>query len=230
MRTWLFQHRRLLAILFVVIGLFSFSWFMFAARVGQALQDYIVDRYSQDVNGRVQVGTVDLSLFGWVYIKDVSLYSQKGDLLARLPIIKLQYSWSDLTKANFGISRIENITAEGAEIWALEENSHWNWENFIKEDQSTENKFQGKLQILSGKIHGKVLLLSKTMDEASGTIDLHSYPDFGLSFKGKIGQASLNIDGNWNNGQFSIISIKGKDLNLPEFRDAIPTIQDVSLE
>ena len=230
MRTWLFQHRRLLAILFVVIGLFSFSWFMFAARVGQALQDYIVDRYSQDVNGRVQVGTVDLSLFGWVYIKDVSLYSQKGDLLARLPIIKLQYSWSDLTKANFGISRIENITAEGAEIWALEENSHWNWENFIKEDQSTENKFQGKLQILSGKIHGKVLLLSKTMDEASGTIDFHSYPDFGLSFKGKIGQASLNIDGNWNNGQFSIISIKGKDLNLPEFRDAIPTIQDVSLE
>ena len=230
MRTWLFQHRRLLAILFVVIGLFSFSWFMFAARVGQALQDYIVDRYSQDVNGRVQVGTVDLSLFGWVYIKDVSLYSQKGDLLARLPIIKLQYSWSDLTRANFGISRIENITAEGAEIWALEENSHWNWENFIKEDQSTENKFQGKLQILSGKIHGKVLLLSKTMDEASGTIDFHSYPDLGLSFKGKIGQASLNIDGNWNNGQFSMISIKGKDLNLPEFRDAIPTIQDVSLE
>lgn len=230
MRTWLFQHRRLLAILFVVIGLFSFSWFMFAARVGQALQNYIVDRYSQDINGRVQVGTVDLSLIGWVYIKDVSLYSQKGDLLARLPIIKLQYSWSDLTKANFGISRIENITAEGAEIWALEENSHWNWENFIKEDQSTENKFQGKLQILSGKIHGKVLLLSKTMDEASGTIDFHSYPDLGLSFKGKIGQASLNIDGNWNNGQFSMISIKGKDLNLPEFRDAIPTIQDVSLE
>ena len=230
MKSWLMQHRKSLLVVVTVIGLFSFSWFMFAAKAGQTLQDYIVERYSQDINGRVQVGTVDLSIFGWAYIKDVSIYSQKGDLLARLPIIKLQYNWSDLAKSNFGISRIENVTAEGAEIWALEEDSHWNWENFIKDDQSKENKFQGKLQILSAKIHGKVLSLSKTMDDASGTINFHSYPNLSISFQGKMGQASLNIDGNWNNGQFSMLSIKGKDFNLPEFRDAIPPIQDVSLE
>ena len=126
MRTWLMQHRKSLLVIVILIGLFSFSWAMFAASVGQTLQDYIVERYSKDINGRVQVGTVDLSIFGWAYIKDVSLYSQKGDLLARLPVIKLQYNWSDLAKANFGISRIEKVTAEGAEIWALEENSHWN--------------------------------------------------------------------------------------------------------
>lgn len=230
MRTWLMQHRKSLLVIVILIGLFSFSWAMFAASVGQTLQDYIVERYSKDINGRVQVGTVDLSIFGWAYIKDVSLYSQKGDLLARLPVIKLQYNWSDLAKANFGISRIEKVTAEGAEIWALEENSHWNWENFIKDDQSKENEFQGKLQILSAKIHGKVLSMSKTMDDASGIIDFHAYPNLDISFHGKMGQASLNIDGNWNNGQFSMISIKGKDFNLREFRDALPPIQDVSLE
>lgn len=230
MRTWLLQHQKSLLVMLILIGLLSLSWFMFAVKAGQALQDYIVERYSKDINGRVQVGAVDFSIFGWGYIKDVSLYSQKGDLLARLPIIKLQYNWSDLAKANFGISRIENVTAEGAEIWAIEENSHWNWENFIKEDQSKENKFQGKLQILSAKIHGKVLSLSKTMNEASGIIDFHAYPDLGISFQGKIGQASMNIDGNWNNGQFSMISINGKDFDLPEFRDAIPPIQDIRLE
>ena len=72
--------------------------------------------------------------------------------------------------------------------------------------------------------------MSKTLDEASGTIDFHAYPNLGISFKGKIGQASLNIDGDWNNGQFALISIKGKDINLPEFRDAIPPIQGISLE
>ena len=145
MREWLIQHRRLLAIVFVLIGLVTFYWSLFAAKVGQALQDYLVESYSQEVNGRVQVGTVDLSLYGWAQIKDVSLYSKQGDLLARVPIVKLQYNWSDLLKTNFGISHIETITAEGAEIWVKEEKSHWNWENFIKEDQSKENKFQGKL-------------------------------------------------------------------------------------
>ena len=118
---------------------------MFAAKIGQALQDYLVERYSQEVNGSVQVGSVDLSLSGWAQIKDVSLYSKQGDLLARVPLVKLQYSWSDLLKDNFGISHIEIVTAEGAEIWVQEEKNHWNWENFIKEDQSKENKFQGKL-------------------------------------------------------------------------------------
>lgn len=230
MRTWLNQHRSLLIVAGIAIGMLGFSWFTFASRLGQALQDYIVDRYSQDVNGRVQVGSADLSIFGWVYIKDVSLYSQKGDLLAHLPVIKLQYNWSDLVRENFGISRIENITAEGAELWVQEEKSHWNWENFIKEDQGKENKFQGKLQILSAKIHGKALSMTKTIDEASGSIDFYAYPDLGISFKGKIGQSVLNIDGNWNNGQFSMISIKSDILNLSDFRDSMPTIQDIRIE
>ncbi len=230
MREWFTQNRRLLTVLVVLIGLFSVSWYLFATRVGQALQDYLVERYSQEVNGRVQVGAVDLSLFGWVRVTDVSLYSKQGELLAQVPVVKLQYSWSDLAKANFGISRIETITAEGAEIWLQEEKSHWNWENFIKEDQSKENKFQGKLQIVSAKIYGKAYLLSKTIDEANGVIDFHAYPDLGISLKGKIGQASLTINGDWNNGQFAMIAIKGKDFDLLDFRDAIPAAQGISLE
>ncbi|MBP2641791.1 MAG: hypothetical protein H6Q66_2742 [Firmicutes bacterium] len=230
MRAWFIQHRRLLTVLVVLIGLFSVSWYLFAARVGQALQDYLVERYSQEVNGRVQVGTVDLSIFGWVRVTDVSLYSKQGDLLAHVPVVKMQYSWSDLAKANFGISRIETITAEGAEIWLQEEKSHWNWENFIKEDQTTENKFQGKLQIVSAKIYGKAYLLSKTIDEASGVIDFHDYPDLDISLKGKIAQAGLTIDGDWSNGQFAMIAIKGKDFDLLDFRDAIPAAQGISLE
>ncbi len=230
MRARFIQHRRLLIGLIVLIGLFSFSWYLFAARVGQALQHYLVERYSQEVNGRVQVGAVDLSLLGWIRIIDVSLYSKQGDLLAQIPVVKLQYSWSDLAKANFGISRIETITAEGAEIWLQEEKSHWNWENFIKEDQTKENKFQGKMQIVSAKIYAKAYLLSKTIDDANGVIDFHANPDFNIRLKGKIGQAGLTIDGDWNNGQFSMIAIKGKDLDLQDFRDIIPATQGISLE
>ena len=230
MREWLIKHRKSLTVVFAFVVLIIFSWSLFAAKVGQALQDYLVERYSQEVNGRIQVGTVDLSLYGGAQIKDVSLYSKQGDMLARIPLIKMQYSWSDLLKDNFGISHIETVTAERAEIWVQEEESHWNWENFIKENQSKENKFQGKMQIVSAKIYGKVLSMSKTLDEASGIIDFHAYPNLGISFKGKIGQGSLNIDGDWNNGQFALLTIKGKDLNLPEFRDAIPPIQGISLE
>ena len=136
MREWLIKHRKSLTVVFAFVVLIIFSWSLFAAKVGQALQDYLVERYSQEVNGRIQVGTVDLSLYGGAQIKDVSLYSKQGDMLARIPLIKMQYSWSDLLKDNFGISHIETVTAERAEIWVQEEESHWNWENFIYENQS----------------------------------------------------------------------------------------------
>ena len=64
MREWLLKHRKSLTVVLVFIVIFIFSWSLFSAKLGQALQDYLVERYSQEVNGRIQVGTVDLSLYG----------------------------------------------------------------------------------------------------------------------------------------------------------------------
>ena len=230
MNTWLFGYRRVLVVMAVLIGLFSISWSLFAARIEQALQYSLAERFSQHVNGRLEIGNVDLSLIGWVRIADVSLYANKGELLAKVPVVKVQYSWSDLAKGNFDSSRIEAITAEGAEVWLHEEKGQWNWEDFLKKDQTNINKFQGKIQVISAKIYGYTSLVSKTIGEVNGTIDFHAYPDINISLKGKIGQSYLTADGNWANGQFAKIVVQAKDLDLLEFRDGIPASQNITLE
>ena len=230
MNTWLTGYRRLLVVMLVLLGLFSVSWYLFAARVEQALQGSLAERFSQHVNGRLEIGNVDLSLIGWVRIADVSLYSNKGELLAKIPVVKIQYSWSDLANGNFDSSRIEAITAEGAEVWLHEEKGQWNWEGFIKKDQANINKFQGNIQVVSAKIYGYTSLVSKTIGEVNGTIDFHAFPDINISLKGKIGQSFLTADGNWVNGQFAKIIVQAKDLDLLEFREYIPATQKIILE
>jgi len=230
MNARLIGHRKLLVVMVVFIGLLSVFWYLFAARVGQALQDSLAERLSQQVNGRIQIGNVDLSLLGWVRITDVSLYSQQGAVLARVPVVKLQYSWSDLAKGNFDSSRIVAMSAEGAEVWLQEEKTRWNWEGFLKDEPTVSNRFKGKLQIESAKMYCYALLAAKTITEVNGVIDLQAYPDLDIRMKGNIGQSISIGEGNWVNGQFAKIVVQVKDLDLLEFRDSIPATKEVVLE
>ena len=151
-------------------------------------------------------------------------------MLAKVPVVKIQYSWSDLAKGNFDSSRIEAITTERAEIWLQEDKGQWNWEDFLKKTPTNNNKFQGKLQVSSAKIYGYASLVSKTIDEVNGEIDFHAYPDLSISVKGKIGQSLLTADGNWVNGQFARVVVQAKELDLLEFRDRIPAAQKITME
>lgn len=230
MNRWLFGHKKLFVGMAVVFGLFGVSWYLFAARVEQALQNSLAERLSQQVNGRIQIGNIDFTPIGGARITDVSLYSNNGILLAKVPVVKIQYSWSDWAKGNFDSSRIEAIAAEGAEVWLQEEKNHWNWEGFLKEDKTGINKYQGKLQVSSAKIYGYTSLASKTIADVNGVIDFHAYPDLGISLKGKLGQSLATADGNWAKGQFTKIVVQAKDLDMMEFRDSIPAALQITLE
>ena len=230
MESWRHGYRKLLMVMVVILCLLSFFWYLFAAGVKRSLQDSLAESLSNHVNGRIQIGNIDLSLIGWVRITDVAVYKDKMELLAKVPVVRIQYSWSDLAKGNFDSSRIETIIAEGAEIWLHEEKGQWNWEGFLKQDQPSQNKFQGKLQITSAKIYGVASLASKTIDDVNGIIDLRAFPDLDISLKGKIGQSLSTAEGKWVKGHFARIVVQAKDLNLLEFRDSVPAEQKFTLE
>ncbi|MBP2665984.1 MAG: hypothetical protein H6Q76_964, partial [Firmicutes bacterium] len=160
MESWRHGYRKLLVVMVVILCLLSFFWYLFAAGVKRSLQDSLAESLSNHVNGRIQIGNIDLSIIGWVRITDVAVYKDKMELLAKVPVVRIKYSWSDLAKGNFDSSRIETIIAEGAEIWLHEEKGQWNWEGFLKQAQPSQNKFQGMLQISSAKIYGVASLAS----------------------------------------------------------------------
>ena len=230
MREKMLRHRKKIMVFIITFGLCGALWYGFAEKAGQALQDSLAERCSRQVNGRVQVGTIDLSLLGEARIKNVELYTKQGSLLARVPVVKVTYSWSDLLTLNCGVSNIKAIALESAEFWLQEEKSRWNWEGLIKEEQADDNKFQGKVQFNAAKVHCQTALLSKSIDEVSGSINFYAYPNLDISLKGKIGQGNLTAEGNWTSGQFALIVIKAQNIDLLEFRDSIPSAQPISLE
>jgi hypothetical protein len=230
METWLTRHRRVVVVMVAILALLGASWVLFASGVKQALQRSLAEHLSQHVNGRIQIGDVDLTLIGWVRITDVSLHTNKDVLLAKIPVVEIQYSWSDLAKGNFDSSRILAIKAEGAEVWLQEEAGQWNWEGFLNDDPTNKTEFQGKVQVTSAKIYGYASLGSKTIDDVNGVIDLQAFPDMDISLSGKIGQGFSTANGKWVKGRFARIVVQARDLDLREFRDSIPAAHKIVLE
>ena len=151
------------------------SWQFIVSKVGQTLQNSLLQRVGQQINGRLQVADIDLSLLGWVQLRDVSLYDSKGGLMARSPMVKIHYQWSNLAKGNLDMSRIETAQLQGTELWLKQEDGRWNWEGLLK-DQTSATNFRGKVQMEEGLIHVEAALLPPTIDGVNGVLDFQTYP------------------------------------------------------
>ena len=122
MRKWLVQYKKFLLVPIILLVIIGFSWNIFAAKAEQALQDNLMQRMNQQLNGRLQVEAIDLSLFGWIKFRGVSLFNEKGTLVAQSSLISTRYQLSDLSDGKLDLSRIGTVVIEGAEVWLEEIN------------------------------------------------------------------------------------------------------------
>ena len=122
MRKWLVQYKKFLLVPIILLVIIGFSWNIFAAKAEHALQDNLMQRMNQQLNGRLQVEAIDLSLFGWIKFRGVSLFNEKGTLVAQSSLISTRYQLSDLSDGKLDLSRIGTVVIEGAEVWLEEIN------------------------------------------------------------------------------------------------------------
>ncbi|VBB07045.1 Hypothetical protein LUCI_2289 [Lucifera butyrica] len=216
-------------IMLALLGVLSGAWFSFSAKAGKMLQDNLIRQISQHLNGRLQVGDIGLTVSGWIAVKDVALYDAGGNILLRVPILKLNYRWSDLTHGNVGLQSIESVRLEGAEIWLQEKNSRWNWEGLLKDSGKETTGYHGNLELADGKIHVATGLFNQLMENVSGSLGFQAYPDVAVNLQGKTGGKDLSISGHWGEERPGEMAIRLAELDLAPLAKSFTTEQAVHL-
>lgn len=219
MKDWLLVHKRIVLILLSILCALLVLWQVFADKIKQDVQDTLIGQISQQINGQLSVGTVNLSLFGHIKIQDVYLYDQQGSLLAQIPVIKMKYRWSDLTGGSLGMPQIETVTLERGELWFKQENKHFNWDDLLKNDQNETTTFRSKVELEDGKIHIDTALFSQVLENATGVIDWKNNPNMTINIKGKADQSTVNVDGQWGENLAGDFKVQIDALNIVKFNE-----------
>ncbi|MBC8015500.1 MAG: hypothetical protein H7X79_07135 [Sporomusaceae bacterium] len=196
MKTWLLQYKKFLLVPIILLVIIGFSWNIFAVKAEQALQDNLMQRMNQQLNGRLQAEAIDLSLFGWVKFRGVSLFNDKGTLVAQSSLVSTRYQLSDLFDGKLDLSRIGTVVIEGAEVWLEEFNGSNNWDGLLKDNKDSAN-FHGKIQLVQGRVHFKTSLLSQILEDVNGFLSFQTNPNVDIDLKGKSNQSLVTLKGNW---------------------------------
>ncbi|KYZ77990.1 hypothetical protein AXX12_00135 [Anaerosporomusa subterranea] len=230
MKEWLVKYKKNIIIALIPLIVLGGLWQVVSGKVAKALQDSLVASVGQKLNGRLQVGSIDLSLLSWVRIRNVAVYDKQDNLVAKSPNIEIKYKFSDLTKGNLGMSSIEVVAIQGAEIWLKTEKERWNWEGLVKDDK-TATDFRGKVEVGEGTVHIGNNQITQTIEGVNGTLDFITYPaGLGIDLKGRVSQATLGIVGNWGESNASELTLRTDGFDVAKLSGLLPATQEIRLE
>lgn len=230
MKPWLIEHKKPLAVVAAILFLLIGAWQIFSQQIAKTFQDSLLQRINQQLNGRLQVGTVDLSALGWIRVRDVTLYSQQGEMLGRSPLVKIGYRWSDLASRSFGLSLVETVALEEAELWLKERDSRLNWADLLKGDSAEATDFRGKVELAKSKIHMETALFAKVMEQVNGGVDFKANPDLAINVSGKIEQSPVTVAGIWGKGRPGEFTVQAGQLDLVKLGVSLGHGADTRLE
>ncbi|CUH97510.1 putative membrane protein [Propionispora sp. 2/2-37] len=211
--TW--TRKKIGLLIFAAVLLAGTLLFQFAAgKVRQAAEQTLLAKANAAVNGQVLVGSINLSVLGYVEAKDVQVLNAAGKPLAKIERVHIRYNWSDLLKGQLGPQLITGVTVEKPELWLAYQQNQLNWDGLLKPQTEEPSSFSGIVKILDGQLHLETDMFSKTVDQLSGQLDFQQAGQIGLAAAGKVDQAALNLDGHWGTQAASDITLTAKGLEL----------------
>lgn len=201
----------ILAVVFLVgTSLFQFA----AAKVRQAAEQSLLVRINEAVNGKVIVGSIDLSIVGSVEANDVQLLDAAGKLLAKSKRIQINYNWNDLLKGQLGPQLVTGVTVENPEIWIAYNQNGLNWAGVRKTQKVEEPSFVGLVEIQDGKVHVETAYFTKTVEQLAGRINCRQDNQLELSGAGKVDQSDFKVEGQWGKTGDSAIAMSATSIDL----------------
>jgi hypothetical protein len=230
MKEWLLKYKKNIIITLIPLVVLGGLWQVVSGKVAKVMQDSLVASVGQKLNGRLQVGSIDLSLLSWVRIRNVAVYDKQDNLVAKSPNIEIRYQLSNLMKGNLDMSSIEVVAIQGAEIWLKTEKERWNWQDLMKDDNSATD-FRGTVEVGEGTVHIGNEQITQTIEGVNGSLDFATYPaGLGIDLKGRVSQATLAITGNWGESNPSEITLRTDGFDIAKLSGLLPATQEIRLE
>lgn len=224
------KYNKTILIFVIPLLLLGGTWQVFSGKMANALQYSLAETAGQKLNGRLQLGSIDLSLLGWIRISDVALYDRSNKLVGKSPFIEIKYQWQNLTRGEFSMAGIEVVTIQGGEVWLEKEKQRWNWEELPKADNSSTN-FKGKVLITDSVVHIGNDAVKQNIEAVEGTLDFATYPTaLEFDLKGRVSQAKLALTGKWGEDSPRELTLQADGFDVAKLSGMLPATQDIRLE
>ncbi|WP_346354755.1 hypothetical protein [Azotosporobacter soli] len=197
---------------FFLTGVLLFQWT--AGKIRQAATEVLLVQANEAVTGQIVVGSLDLSILGSVQAKAVEVIDSSGKTLAKIERVQLRYNWNDLRKGKLGPQLIQGITLEKPEIWVVYRQGQLNWTGLLKPTSKEETGFVGGVKVQEGKLHLESDVLTQSVEQLNGEIDVRQGSQVGLAAVGKVEQAEVRLDGQWDTQGDSELTLLAKGVEM----------------
>ena len=199
------------------------AWNAVAPRVLAGVQGMLLSQVNSSINGRVEMETVDFSVFGAAVLKKVRLFDKSGVAIAAGDEIGISYKFSDLIGGRFGIDSIKKISAEKATITLnIDKNGKWSFQDLIKPRTERKSEFRGSVEVKDITVSVSTPNWKRDFSEIVGELDYASLPTIAVEMKGKMGKSAITAKGSWIPDGKTQLALKIDTIALAEAQALLP--------
>ena len=209
------KQKILLAGAVIVLLIAGFSWNFLVAKAANIAQAKIVAKVNDNINGKLSIGAVDISLLGTVTAANVTVYDDHGVVIGKSDKISVEYGLSDLLSGNVDFQSLKTITLENPVILMVEQDGVLNWENLPKAKKDQPFTFRGQVNIKQGIVNVGTPD-NRKLQAVDGKVDFAKYPALSFDLTGKTNTTPVSIKGAWNFDGDGNLVIKADQIPLTD--------------
>ena len=199
------------------------AWKVLAPRVLAGVQGLLLSQVNASINGRIEIGVIDFSVLGSAVLKKVALFDSKNAKIAESDEIGVSYKFSDLIGGRFGIDSVKQITVEKLNlVLNIDKAGKWNLQDLVKPQAEQPSLFRGSVVLKDAMAAVSTPSWKREFNGISGELDYASPPAVAVEVKGKRGNSTISVQGNWISEGKTQLALKIDAIELSEVQALLP--------
>ena len=206
-------------------------WKMNGPKVIAAVNEAILTRAGQAVNGKLTAEGLDFTLFGSTAIHKMALYDAKNNLMASSDEVIVDFSFADMISGNLSLDKVKSISFEGLKVnLSRDKTGRWNAEDILKPQPADKPmNFRGKILVSKGTAIVTNVDDIKQFDKVEGSFDFETFPAIKTDLKGNLGDSALTAKGNWAASGVMAMNLQASTFEMSQLMAYIPSIGKTKL-
>ena len=201
-----------------VLAIFIIAGMCYKFLLGNAAalaQEKLLSQVNEHLNGKITVGSMDVSFLGTINANQCAIYDLNNNLLGKSDQISIDFSLADLFAGRTDLQVVKRVTIEKPAIVINKQGEKWNWESIIKARSDQPFTFRGLVVVNQGAVSLESPV-SRKFEAIDGNVAFEAYPSFSLDFKGKQGSSPFSAKGTWSLSGDGNLTIKAEKALLSE--------------
>lgn len=201
-------------------------WQTKGPQVIAAINDAILTRASQVLNGRLAADRLDISLSGTTIAHKLVVYDNQNHVIASCDELAFDFGFADLLRGDFAPSKIKRVTVEGARVnLSYDSKGRWNTEELLKPTPDGDSmQFRGEVKVYRSSVAVSGPEGNSRFEQVEGTLNFAAYPDMKTGLAGKLGGSSIVAEGLWSTSGAMKMNWQADRLPIPLILSYMPSV------